>query len=167
MVRFRVPTAGHEDPSLTRMPIRPESVLVAVTPSAPPSFAAIAVRNIRKQMTINDDNESIRVFRKERAVRGDERTNGHDVGDVGRELHEEGQAHGGAHPPRDVAHELRVLAAREAHAALAHPVRTREVQLERVGAGRLGLARQLLPVVLVEAAHYARDHHLQVKSTSS
>ena len=52
-----------------------------------------------------------------------------------------------------------VLAAREAHALLAHAVRTREVELEAVAAALLRHLRQLDPVVLVVAAHDRRDHN--------
>ena len=65
-----------------------------------------------------------------------------DVGDVGRELDDDGSARGFLHPLGDLLAVFGHLADGRAHAALAHAVRAAEVELEAVGAGVFGaLAR--------------------------
>ena len=82
---------------------------------------------------------------------------GADVRDVGRQLREERDLDGRAHPPADVAHEALDGAARQPHAPLAHAVGAAQVQLQRVGPRGLGPLRQLRPVRLVQGAHDGRD----------
>mmetsp|Transcript_11752 Transcript_11752/g.29695 ORF Transcript_11752/g.29695 Transcript_11752/m.29695 type:complete len:519 (+) Transcript_11752:748-2304(+) len=86
--------------------------------------------------------------------------NDRDVSHVGRQL---GKEWDGAHflqPAADFKHKLRILPARQTHAPLAHAVGAAEVELQRVGAACLCHFGELLPVLLVEAAHDACDHHL-------
>ena len=68
-----------------------------------------------------------------------------DVGDVGRELDDDGRARLLLHPFGDLLAVLGHLADGRAHAALAHAVRAAEVELEAVGAGVLGALHDLVP----------------------
>lgn len=52
VVRLPAPTAGQGVPSAFN-PMRPETVLVAVTPSAPPSLAALAMLTISVTFGVN------------------------------------------------------------------------------------------------------------------
>jgi hypothetical protein len=60
-----------------------------------------------------------------------------DVADVGRELDEHRRPRELLRPAGDLLEDLGLLADGRAHAALAHPVRAAEVELEAVGAGVL------------------------------
>ena len=68
-----------------------------------------------------------------------------DVGDVGRELDDDGSARSFLHPFRDLLAVFRHLADRGAHAALAHAVRAAEVELEAVGAGVFRALHDVMP----------------------
>ena len=79
-----------------------------------------------------------------------------DVAGVRRELDEDGRLRELLRPARDLLEQLRLLADRRAHAALAHAVRAAEVQLEAVDAGVLAPLDEDLPVVL-RLGHQRRD----------
>ncbi len=86
---------------------------------------------------------------------------GDDAGDVGRQFGEERNLDGGADPATDVAHHFGILSAGQAHSALAHAVRTRQVQFQGVGSGRFRHFGQFRPVGLLIAAHDAGNQYLR------
>ncbi len=80
------------------------------------------------------------------------------VGDVGRELDDDGQAAVVLAPGRDHLDVLGHLAHGGAHAALAHAVGAAEVELDAVGPGVLHQGQDILPALLL-AGHHERDDH--------
>jgi len=81
-----------------------------------------------------------------------------DIGDVGRELHDHRNRGDFLHPFDDLAGVIGHLTHRAAHAALAHPVRAAEVQLDPVGAGVFRLLHHLVPRFPLRFDHQRRDH---------
>mmetsp|Transcript_6361 Transcript_6361/g.25874 ORF Transcript_6361/g.25874 Transcript_6361/m.25874 type:complete len:397 (+) Transcript_6361:1035-2225(+) len=80
------------------------------------------------------------------------------VGDVGGELHDDGQLRVLLAPRGDPLDVLRHLAHGRAHAAFAHAVRAAEVQLHAVGAGVGHALKNRLPARLVHRHHQRDDH---------
>jgi hypothetical protein len=85
-----------------------------------------------------------------------------DVADVRRQLHEARQFRAFLDPARDHLHVFGHLADRRAHTALAHAVRTAEVQFDRVGAGVFDERQDPFPVAFV-ARHHQRDDQRAVR----
>ncbi len=104
--------------------------------AAMPAFAAdIGSDFERIQIDAHDRVQRIDQRKRARAA-GNGRARGtDDIGDVGRELDDHGNARHLHHPARDLLAVFGNLADGAAHAALAHAVRAAIVQLDAVGAG--------------------------------
>ena len=85
-----------------------------------------------------------------------------DVGDVGRQLDDDGHARIGLAPARDHLDVFGHLPDRRAHAALGHAVRAAEIELDAVGAGVLDQRQDRLPGLLL-AGHHQRDDQRAVR----
>ena len=84
-----------------------------------------------------------------------------DIGDVGGQLHENGHAGVLLAPARHHLDIFRHLAHGRTHAALAHPMRAAEVQLDPVGASLLHQRQDRFPRLFF-ARHHERDDHRAV-----
>ncbi len=81
-----------------------------------------------------------------------------DVGDVGRQLDQNGHARRVLHPARHLLHHLGHLAHGRAHAAFAHAVRTAEIEFDAVAAGfLLDPLRQIDPGRFLDRRHDRAD----------
>src|SRR3984885_1200737 len=83
-----------------------------------------------------------------------------DVGDVGCQLHQHRRARLFLHPARDHLGVLGHLTDGTAHAALAHSMRTTEVQLQAVGARVFGAPHNVVPGFARGLHHQRRDYRV-------
>ena len=83
-----------------------------------------------------------------------------DVGDVRRQLHQHRRPRRLLHPLRNHLRVLRHLAHGRAHPALAHAMRTAEVQLQPIRARTLRALHHLVPGLALRLHHQRRNHRM-------
>lgn len=147
MVFFAVPTWGHATP-LALTPISPETVLIAVTPEAPPSSAALAMVTISVMFGVSFTKNGILMLSLTHPqIPLTSSSFYQNVLDMNQEKRVELVSY---------------LSTCKPHSRLAHSMRTAQVQLQHVSATFFSFPRQFSPILLAISAHNRSDDDLNM-----